>query len=250
MQERGKVGDMASIPTSCESRYYSQDVETCGEDRLDYACAAVSLANSLLIANTSARASPREIMNLDPTAMRTKGTSPEELVSLARRVLDGDAQWAVRLRHPCTTTELTPGSLLYVDCIALKNAQGRCQYESADVNSHVVVVERISDDALVVINPDIALRIRPRRKKQAKHRANATVATATTATTATTVQSNGLCAADLVPSKPCDCFVYDTCGRMRIPLAKLDSVWQSVRFDGTQTKRAAVVIQRHSVAQS
>ena len=43
---------------------------------------------------------------------------------------------------------------MYVSSIALKNAQGGVQYEDAEYDSHVVMVESIESTGIVVINPD------------------------------------------------------------------------------------------------
>ena len=43
---------------------------------------------------------------------------------------------------------------MYVGSIPLKNCQGGAQYELADVDSHIVAVERITPTGIVVISPD------------------------------------------------------------------------------------------------
>ena len=43
---------------------------------------------------------------------------------------------------------------MYVNSIALKNAQGGVQFEDAKYDSHIVMVESIESTSIVVINPD------------------------------------------------------------------------------------------------
>ena len=132
-------------------RYYSQDVETCGA-RLDLACGAVSLANAMLLLG-SKTPTPQEVITrgTELKSFDMCGLSPSSLRDLCI-FMCGPMGYTVELVHNC---QLAPGMLMYVRSVALLNAQGGVQFEESEHDSHIVLVEAISDDGtVVVINPD------------------------------------------------------------------------------------------------
>jgi len=132
--------------------YFSQDADTCGSDNVDYACGAVSLANSLLLRGVSK--SPKEILTElpRPSIAERGGLLPEELCELSGACF-GDGTH-VTVASPCLAHQLRPGDLMYVSSVVLKNIQGGCQYEESPMDSHIVMVERITAKHITVINPD------------------------------------------------------------------------------------------------
>ena len=132
--------------------YFSQDVETCVSDNVDYACGLVSLANSLLLLRGVSR-SPQEILKeLPPPSLAVRrGLPPEEICALVACCDDGiDATVA----SPCLVHQLRPGDLMFVSSVVLKNIQGGCQYEESPADTHIVMVERSTPKGITVINPD------------------------------------------------------------------------------------------------
>ena len=135
-------------------RYYSQDVETCGA-RLDLACGAVSLANAMLLLGSPKLNTPTPL-EVITTGTELKsfdmcGLSPSSLRDLCI-FMCGPMGYSVELVHDC---KLAPGMLMYVRSVALLNEQGGVQFEDSEHDSHIVMVEALSDDGtVVVINPD------------------------------------------------------------------------------------------------
>ena len=85
------------------------------------------------------------------------GLSPEQLLAVGSLVA-GTVDVHCELITHATVEQLRRGSILFVESVALKNAQNRQQYEDDPVSdSHLVMVEAIHADHLVVINPDTAL---------------------------------------------------------------------------------------------
>ena len=175
--------------------FFSQDKQTCGDD-VEWACGAVSLANSFVLRGIR-QVSPMSIIQCvkSPTLKERRGLAPSELCALATSFVKSTGLVGT-LQHPCSVGDVRPGDLIYVSSIALKNSQGLAQYEDSIIDSHVVLVERVSREGVVVINPDC------RNKGRS--------------------------------------FQHDVWGRMVIPYDKLESVWRSVRVDGSVTLRAAV----------
>lgn len=139
-------------------KYLSQNRGTCGDD-VETACGPVSLANSLVL-RASSMATPNlpGILLLASTPALGRlcdrgGISPEELCALSATVGLPYGLHA-RVCEPCEVSELEAGDLMYVSSIALKNAQGAVQFEDAQYDSHIVMVERIEATTIVVINPD------------------------------------------------------------------------------------------------
>jgi len=132
--------------------YFHQDVPTCGLD-VGRACGCVSLANSITLMGFP-RIAPAVIIATAKalSAFDSSGLSPESLHRLCARM--GDLHgFTADLLHPCSVGALAPGMLMYVRSIALLNAQGGTMYEDADHDSHIVMVESVDGD-IVVINPD------------------------------------------------------------------------------------------------
>jgi hypothetical protein len=182
--------------------YFSQNSDACG-DAVDKACGAVSLANSLKYRALEGKdTTPKEIIyraSRPPAGpLRDRpGLSPDELCALATAVGQTHGMTAM-LSQPCKVSDLAAGDLMYVGSIPLKNAQGGNEYEDAEFDSHIVMVESMEPQCVVVVNPDC-------RK----------------------------CGAG---------FRHNIWGRMRIPLAQLETVWMTTRSDGTTTTRAAVLL--------
>jgi hypothetical protein len=138
--------------------YFSQNKDSCGED-VEKACGPVSLANSLKYrAKEGKYTTPKEVINLASESLagplrERPGLSPHELCALGTIVGQAHGITAM-LSHPCKASELAAGDLMYVGSIPLKNAQGGVQYENAEFDSHIVMVERIEPECVIVINPD------------------------------------------------------------------------------------------------
>ena len=138
--------------------YFSQNKDSCGED-VEKACGPVSLANSLKYrAKEGKDTTPKEIIYLASGShagpLRDRpGLSPHELCALGTTVGQAHGITAM-LSHPCKASELAAGDLMYVGSIPLKNAQGGVQYENAEFDSHIVMVERIEPECVIVIDPD------------------------------------------------------------------------------------------------
>ena len=59
------------------------------------------------------------------------------------------------LVEPCAFERLEAGDLLYISSVGLINVQeGGDEFEAAEFDSHIVVVERVTRTSLTVINPD------------------------------------------------------------------------------------------------
>ena len=187
--------------------YFSQNAQTCGTFK-EKACAVVSLANALrrLVPPALKPPTPLEIIQkcTKNDLFDSGGISPlalNDLCKLYQKDLPGLT--VDYIAHPTAQARnLARGALMYVNSVALLNAQGVCQYEtSTKDNSHVVFVEDILEDGtVVVINPDRAQ------------------------------EESG------------SGFSKSQWGRMRIPQPSLESVWQSVRFDGNKTTRCAICL--------
>jgi hypothetical protein len=140
--------------------YYSQDERACGED-VEWACGPVTLANSLILLGLASyhhQVPPSSIIQRVKSGKGPKevkkrvGMAPYELRDLA--MLFVEPELVATLQHPCSVDDLRRGDLIYVNSIALKNAQGGVQYEDSVVDSHIVLVERVSSEGVFVINPD------------------------------------------------------------------------------------------------
>jgi hypothetical protein len=140
-------------------RYFSQDRASCGDD-VDKACGAVSLANSLMLRadRPLELSTPESIIHMSSQLplgrLRDRfGISPDELCALS--VLAGQSyELQASLCEPCRVSQLAAGDLMYVNSIALKNAQGGVQFLDAENDSHIVMVESVDPTGIVVINPD------------------------------------------------------------------------------------------------
>jgi hypothetical protein len=145
--------------------FFSQNEVSCGAD-VETACGPVSLANALLLHSSTSMPPPSlythisltEVLRLASTPPLLKlserlGISGDELCALGNLVATPYGLQAEFIQH-CTLSQLNPGDLIYVGSIPLKNAQGGVQFEEADYDSHVVMVEATQPDAVVVINPD------------------------------------------------------------------------------------------------
>jgi hypothetical protein len=67
----------------------------------------------------------------------------------------GERNFKTELLQPCSAEALAPGMLMYVGSVALLNAQGGLAYEVPEQDSHIVMVESVEQDGvIVVINPD------------------------------------------------------------------------------------------------
>ena len=139
------------------SGYFSQDALTCG-DHVEVACGPVSLTNSMVfLQGGERRVNPKSIINMaDATSLhRCGGMSPDKLRGVCVNVCKSlGMSVRVVLHHPCDSTNLMPGSLMYVGGVNLKNAQGGVQYELPTIDSHIVMLESVGLTGLVVINPD------------------------------------------------------------------------------------------------
>jgi hypothetical protein len=142
------------------TKYFSQDPTSCGDD-VETACGPVSLANSLVGRACPGRiVTPARFIHIafstrpDLGRLRDRlGMSPSELCALSAIVGQSHGLQA-KLREPCSVEELARGDLMYVKSVALKNAQGGVQFEAAEYDSHIVMVESFERNAIVVINPD------------------------------------------------------------------------------------------------
>lgn len=135
--------------------YYSQDEATC-KKYVDFACGPTSLANAFKIkrcgVNSPAPVAICEAI-LDPPLNEREGLCPQLLRDLASkfgRFFGLEAE----LVEPCTYGQLEAGDLLYINSVGLKNIQGGHEFEAAEFDSHIVVVERVTKNHLMVINPD------------------------------------------------------------------------------------------------
>jgi large subunit ribosomal protein L40e len=141
--------------TALRRCYYSQNNESCGP--LKNACGAISLANSLAFRGCSnPLVTPERIINIAFALNLFRdghGISPGELFALSATAGHPHGLQA-KLVEPAKVTELMPGDLIYVGSIPLINAQGGQQYENAEHDSHIVMVESNGLAGLVVINPD------------------------------------------------------------------------------------------------
>ena len=130
--------------------YFSQNVATCGAD-VEKACGCVSLANAIVLFGME-RIEPAVIIAnaKNMSAFDSTGLAPESLRLLCVRMgLHAD------LVQPCSASALAPGMLMYVRSIGLLNSQGGVTYENSVQDSHIVMVETIQPDGvIVVINPD------------------------------------------------------------------------------------------------
>ena len=132
--------------------YYSQDEETCGAS-VDLACGAVSLANAMILLGSPNPPTPLEVITTgtELKSFDLCGLSPSSLQDLCKHIC-GPMGYSVELVHNC---KLAPGMLMYVRSVALLNEQGGVQFEDSEHDSHIVLVEALSDDGtVVVINPD------------------------------------------------------------------------------------------------
>ena len=152
---------MSDKKSGDQRKYFSQNRETCGDD-VDKACGPVSLANSLVLKASSmwSPCLPGHMLDmasappLHHRRLRDRpGINPYELCALSAAAGQSDGLQAT-LREPCKLSELEPGDLMYVNSIALKNAQGGVQFEDAMHDSHIVMVESIDSTSIIVINPD------------------------------------------------------------------------------------------------
>ena len=135
------------------SAYISQSEDVCGGDRVDTACGPVSICNAGAILGldldiTSALAVMKQV---NP---RLDGLSPADLAAVTTRLMPRE-DWVIEAHHPADVSDLQAGALLHVRSVPLLNAQGGNQYEEPDQDTHIVVVESVSETGCVtVINPD------------------------------------------------------------------------------------------------
>ena len=92
------------------------------------------------------------------------GLSPCALQKLATRVLCATGAHHLKgiLAERANPRSLARGSLMYVDCIALKNAVDRTRggfgdFESSPSSSHVVLVLDTNALGIEILNPDLRL---------------------------------------------------------------------------------------------
>jgi len=154
---------LSQIPES-EPRYrnyFSQDWDTCGE-AIEIASGPVSLANSLMWrVGYGGMRTPLSLIHLAWGAFLPReavGLSPVELCALSA-IAARPYGLRAQVCEPCDDKQLAAGDMIYVNSIAMKNGhnQGRgsgVQYEDAEPNSHIVMVETITPTTIYVINPD------------------------------------------------------------------------------------------------
>lgn len=153
-QRRSKKKQNQDLPQ--DGDYFSQDALTCGKD-LNRGCGPCAVANAFKMTNAARQPTPLEICAM----FRKKGIFrphlmgcfPEDIANFVHTYLGKEAM--VVPRRLLRQVTLTPGALLILSSVGLKNAQNLCQFHKAEENDlHFVTVESVQEDAIVVINPD------------------------------------------------------------------------------------------------
>lgn len=200
--------DALAVTEKTMIEYFSQDTQTCGAFE-GKACAVVSLANALrrLVPAALNPPTPLDIIKKceKNDLFDFGGLSPMNLHALCRIYLLSFPGLSVEyITSPTARAkDLAPGALMYVRSLALLNAQGGDQCPTSENEKDSHVVFVES-----ISEDGTVMVINPDR--------------------ALKESASG--------------FVKSQWGRMKIPQACLESVWKSVRFDGTKTTRCAICL--------
>jgi hypothetical protein len=232
-------------------KFVSQNEATCGTDHVEYACGVVALSNSLIILNITPFISPQQIIEtlstISPMSLaEMHGLPSEVLLKLCNAVCETRG-YKASLVHECSNAYLKVGALMYVSSIALKNCQGGAQFESADVDSHIVTIEQITNEGLVLISPDCRKSGKGSLSLSLLSRAHISILRDIFCSSCThsSVQllsyySNAGHYNMIHTNTPR--FRHDVWGRLKVSFTQLDDVWQTVRHNGEKTTRVAVFL--------
>ena len=134
--------------------YWSQNKFTCIGD-VEHGCGPCSLSNALIAIGAPRLFSPLELCAIAWQESiyndMVTGITPRQLVRLIRAALSKKAV----VISACASNRLKTGALMWVTSVGLKNLQGLCEFEEAnEPDTHIVLVENVTETEIIVINPD------------------------------------------------------------------------------------------------